>query len=894
MKFYFIVILAILYVGISSCEKREINTVAPIEGLFKDMEVDDLFDWKLSRDVQFNIPNALNRVIRITSTSGNLEYFIGFSTVDNFSTVITIPTYVSDVSINGIQVSISGDVVDLEYSKSAQLISSTSFGSESLFNDAATDHIDVDFFNSTSFVVVFQDKGNGNKGTAVVGVISGNSVTYGSELVFNSDNTESISVSALNTNTFVVAYSDVNDSGKGKAIVGTISGDDVLSFSGSEVDFHLSNTDNINVKKVSSSTFVVAYRTSFGSEEGNASLGRVTGTSISFGPESNFTNPQNSLPWTYTVTGTNHNILIQNTIAITINGEQISEGSYIGVFYDSLGTLACAGYTQYLPSGNMYMTAWGVDAGNDGFVSGEELKWKVWDVLSDNQIDMTATYQTFGFPNSNQFAVNGLSSLSSLVDVSFNGACDYLSLDVLDASNFVIAFKDVFSNGYGNAIHGSISGNTLSFDSKYVFNSANTENISVSGLDGNTFVIAYKDGGDSNNGNILVGSESGGAISFGSEQNFNSASDWIATTKVSSTSIVIAYRDINNSNYGTAIDATILGNSITFGSEQVFNSANGDNLKMNSNGTQVVISYKDIGNGEKGTAVISNLFSDSDGDGISDDVDDYPNDPTRAFDSYYPASNVYGTVGFEDLWPSQGDYDFNDLVVGFQFKTVLNASNEVVEIFTTWVVRATGAGFSNGFGFNLPNATVNSSDITVSGYSSTAGLITYNSNGTEANQSLITIIPYDEVPNIGNTKIGVAFIDYDTTVVYISVDAGTYYASDFDLAAFNPFLIINQIRGKEVHLPSPGYNPTSLADVSLFGTKDDASVPSLGKYYKTSNNLPWAIKIPAEFDYPIEKVDIGLTYLHLADWALSNGTQYNDWYMDYPNYRNSANIYVRP
>ena len=61
-------------------------------------------------------------------------------------------------------------------------------------------------------------------------------------------------------------------------------------------------------------------------------------------------------------TGSNHTILVLNSIPITIDGTQVVSGDYVGVFFDSLGTLACAGYTLYEPSGgNMSITAWGAD-----------------------------------------------------------------------------------------------------------------------------------------------------------------------------------------------------------------------------------------------------------------------------------------------------------------------------------------------------------------------------------------------------------------------------------------------------------------------------------------------------------------------------------------------------
>jgi LruC domain-containing protein len=97
-------------------------------------------------------------------------------------------------------------------------------------------------------------------------------------------------------------------------------------------------------------------------------------------------------------------------------------------------------------------------------------------------------------------------------------------------------------------------------------------------------------------------------------------------------------------------------------------------------------------------------------------------------------------------------------------------------------------------------------------------------------------------------------------------------------------------RGIEVHLPD--YAPTSLADPDYFGKAQDNSIPSQGRYYRTENNLPWAINIYQSFAYPKEKADVVNTYNHFVQWAVSGGQAFPDWYMDKPGYRNTNNIYV--
>ena len=126
----------------------------------------------------------------------------------------------------------------------------------------------------------------------------------------------------------------------------------------------------------------------------------------------------NSPDWNYIITSTNHTILIQDITPITIDGLQIDTGDYVGVFYDSLGYLVCAGYIEYTGV-NAALSAWGEDIGNDGFVSGEEFKWKIWDASSNTEYEAIATFDlSVAFPDSSNFVANGMSGITSLIAIT--------------------------------------------------------------------------------------------------------------------------------------------------------------------------------------------------------------------------------------------------------------------------------------------------------------------------------------------------------------------------------------------------------------------------------------------------------------------------------------------
>jgi LruC domain-containing protein len=288
--------------------------------------------------------------------------------------------------------------------------------------------------------------------------------------------------------------------------------------------------------------------------------------------------------------------------------------------------------------------------------------------------------------------------------------------------------------------------------------------------------------------------------------------------------------------------------------------------------------------------------ADADGDSVADNFDDYPQDATKAFNNYYPSQNTAGTLAFEDLWPSRGDYDFNDLVVDYNFNPITNANNEIVQIKATITTKAIGASYHNGFGIQLPISP--SLIASVTGTDVRSAAILKNSNGTEAGQSKATIVVFDDAytqlpwPGGGtgvNTTIGAPYVQPKTLNLVIDLIAPVS-ATTMGLPPYNPFIFINKNRANEVHLINQP--PTDLANTALLGTQHDNSNPATGRYYVTAANLPFAIDIfGTAFDYPVEKKVITDCHLKFYQWAASGGTQFHDWYMPLTNYRSSTNVY---
>ncbi|MEQ9378576.1 MAG: LruC domain-containing protein [Imperialibacter sp.] len=285
---------------------------------------------------------------------------------------------------------------------------------------------------------------------------------------------------------------------------------------------------------------------------------------------------------------------------------------------------------------------------------------------------------------------------------------------------------------------------------------------------------------------------------------------------------------------------------------------------------------------------------DDDGDGVSNVYDEFPDDPAYAYKYDYPSSESYGTFTFEDRWPGYGDYDFNDFVVDYRFTQFADANNKITNLKSEFVIKAIGASYQNGFGFSTKIA----SDLvaSVTGSELHGSVVTLSANGTEQGQSKATIIVSDKVhggfPTTGiiNTIQANSFVAPDTIRNLVTFTRPVTFA-ELGSAPYNPFLFINQERGREIHMP--GYEPTDLADFSYFGTENDNSDPSRGIYYRSKEELPWAMNLPVAFDYPVEGGDVRESYINLDQWAKSSGFSYMDWYVDKPGYRNTNKLYKK-
>jgi sugar lactone lactonase YvrE len=353
-------------------------------------------------------------------------------------------------------------------------------GTPSVFEAASSTYISSTFDSVNNKVVIaYQDSGNSNSGTAVVGTVSGTSISFGTPVVFASGSPGiywSNVVFDSNAQKVAIAY---YGNGPGYAIVGTVSGTSI-SF-GSPAQFNNQYVSYISLAFDSTNNkVIIAYRDQNNSDYGTAIVATVSGTSISFGTKAIFNSA--GTPWISAVyDSTNNKIVIAyqdydgisdygTAIVGTVSGTSISFGtaatyesdaSYISAIFDSTNNKIVISY-RAAASSNYGKSAVGT-------VSGTSI--------------------SFGTP------------------VVFQSASTYYTSAVYDPTNnkVVIAYRNVGGSNYGTSVVGTVSGTSISFGAAAVFESAQSNYISATyDSTNNKVVIAYQDSGNSGYGTGIV------------------------------------------------------------------------------------------------------------------------------------------------------------------------------------------------------------------------------------------------------------------------------------------------------------------------------------------------------------------------------------------------------
>ncbi|MFY8117865.1 MAG: LruC domain-containing protein [Roseateles sp.] len=219
-----------------------------------------------------------------------------------------------------------------------------------------------------------------------------------------------------------------------------------------------------------------------------------------------------------------------------------------------------------------------------------------------------------------------------------------------------------------------------------------------------------------------------------------------------------------------------------------------------------------------------------------------------------PAAGGYELAAYEDLAPQRGDYDFNDLVVAYRYQLGLNANGLVERIEGTAYLIARGSTYRHDWTLDLPlpaGATGQASCSTVDATSAPLSCSISAANGLLRWQA------------------------FGDTVAAFPAPGGTA-ASPINTPQGNGFS-----RG-----PKASFSvifSTPIVAPAAGGADPWLLVRGGGQIIRLSDRgndgYPYALKLPQDWAFPIERNDMGLAYPALAEFISSSGSRASNWHL---------------
>ena len=465
---------------------------------------------------------------------------------------------------------------------------SISFGTANLISGNSCDSVSAcfDSGNNQTIFSYARASTSGQTGAATVDV-SGN-IGYGATATFvSNDCSYTQTVFDPDSGKAVVFFTDAGDSYKGKARVitnssGSISFGTVATMDSSA--FFLNTGVDYDT---SADKMVIAFADQNTSNYGFALVGTVSGTDITFGTITQFVAGNMSagtgegVPVIYDSSVNKSIVAFKNATdgdigqftELTVSGTSVTGGSattfqsgsgvtFVSGAYDANANKTVLAYTNVANSS--YGTGV-VITPNTSTLSGTNLLGLAPEAISDTA---TGTINTWGSRcENNDFFGTVTPTYGTPTDAisAFQSESKVLAYDSAN-NRFVMAYKDGSNSDYGTAVVGELSGTSITWGTPVVFNSATTgsEGLALA-FDSNVnrMVIAYQDQGNSSYGTAIVGSVSGtgsgSTIAFGAESVFLSSSTSYIGMEFDSNDnrIVIIYADVANATYTYRVEYVI-------------------------------------------------------------------------------------------------------------------------------------------------------------------------------------------------------------------------------------------------------------------------------------------------------------------------------------------------
>jgi LruC domain-containing protein len=241
--------------------------------------------------------------------------------------------------------------------------------------------------------------------------------------------------------------------------------------------------------------------------------------------------------------------------------------------------------------------------------------------------------------------------------------------------------------------------------------------------------------------------------------------------------------------------------------------------------------------------------------------------------NYFPSASSFFVVGYEDLYPGKGDYDFNDLTVAYRLQYGLNVDGDVVAIQGLAYLITRGSAYSHDWrlAIDMPGAASGNLDCT---------LYPDYRNPTLA----------QGCANVPGSHMGGALdipVFNDTLLIFpdpagsLFVNSQRLYSEPWNLKYFpGPRAEWRLDLDQPI---APGAIQSAPYDPYLYvrDTGQTVKLMEVDPSYQDSNGFPFGMLLTTTWKPPLEFTDTADAYPNFLEFVTSEGASAASWYTNY-------------
>ena len=238
--------------------------------------------------------------------------------------------------------------------------------------------------------------------------------------------------------------------------------------------------------------------------------------------------------------------------------------------------------------------------------------------------------------------------------------------------------------------------------------------------------------------------------------------------------------------------------------------------------------------------------------------------------NHFPTADTYYLVGYEDLYPFKGDYDFNDLTVAYQVSYGLNVENQIVSIRGKVYLITRGSAYSHNWHLNIELPIELTGNLVCTVYPNHKNQeVSRNCSTSEQAYTGrdLDLMMFEDTLDIFPDPAGSLFVNSQalyTTPWNLKFFPGpkSEFRIDFD----------SPVMQSEVQ-PAP-FDPY----IFVLNTTQEIHLLEVDPTYQDSSGYPFAMMIPDNWQPPLEYIDTAIAFPQFSEFVSSKGIAALNWY----------------